>query len=721
MWVGGKLQWRPGECESREGNNRPWMSINRCKPAVDQVENEARNNPPGPEAYPVGGTTSDSDGSDILEGLIREYEYRSDAKTAYLLGLRYAAAGGRGVFEMGTEYAGARTLEQQIIIKSAPDPAVFFYDPNAVLPNREDSMWGGKIRRLTRQQLIEEYGTKLKVLNRSAIGEMTGKFGGWMADAFGWKGDWASTNIWTGSGQSQGPFYVCEFYLVTIRTEKLQLWSDNILRYESETVPDNGATLKFEDDKPIGREDQRRIVTKYVVTALDMIKKTPWYGDMVPHFWVMGPEIWIDGKLYRLSLIANAIDAQRGLNFSATSIAEILGRMTKSPIIGWEGQFDVTNAQGFNGWNASNTQMVPYLEVKPVFAIDRVTGASQLLPAPQPNLWEAPIVRVMEAANFFGEQIKAATAVFFEPSLLHAKDAQSGLAIKALQSQSNIGTLNWQDQTNRAIALSYEQARLVFKKIYSGERVRTIVRADSQTENATINKIFPSETHTLEPGGKYRHKQTGKLEATNNISDGDFGVRVTVGPSVKDRTDKSIQTLTEVFKIVPQLLQAPQVAARFLRMVGEGNPEVEAIADGLAPNSDQTSPDQLQAQLQSTQEQLKQVTGFAQQLHQAIQEKMPELEQKKWSDALKAFTSVRVAEITASKDTDNAKADNEASLLETLLGFAHDAATQATDHEHEQGMQESQQQAAAEGQHSDQDHNQQMAAQAASQNGTGQE
>src|ERR1035437_9462158 len=98
FWIGGKFQWNPGETEARQAKNRPWLTINRCKPAVDQVENEARSNPPGPQCHPVGGG-ADKDSADIVEGLIREYEYRSNAHNAYINALRYAGAGGSGAFE----------------------------------------------------------------------------------------------------------------------------------------------------------------------------------------------------------------------------------------------------------------------------------------------------------------------------------------------------------------------------------------------------------------------------------------------------------------------------------------------------------------------------------------------------------------------------------------------------------------------------------------------
>ena len=674
MWVGGKHQWRDGEIASRVSNNRPYITINRCKPAVDQIENEARNNPPGPQAHPVGGG-ADKDGADILEGLIREYEYRSDAHRAYVTALRYAAAGNYGVFELATEYDGDRSFEQRLKVVEGEDPAMYFCDPDARMACREDAMWAGKIRVLSREKLIEEYGSGLKVLNRN----LRDRAAGWMQSAVGWRGEQSTINLWTGGAASDGPYYVCEFYRVRIERDTLTLHSDNIQRFKSEDAPKDVAPKEDDDGEPVKRSVPKRRVTKYVVTALDVIDETEWYGDGIPYFWVMGPEIYISGKLYRLSLIDGAMDSQRGLNYTATSAAEIVNSMTKSPWVGWVGQFDVANAQGMNPWESSNTQMWAYMEVKPAWATNPVTGETQLLPAPQRNTWEAPIGRLLELATFFIESIKGATSVFFDPAVQSVRDAQSGEAIKALQSQTNIGTLNWQDNLHRAVTLSYNQAAKILPKIMDGPRVKTIVRPDGQHEIAEINREFPGG---IDPS-------TRKKAKANNITLGEYALRVKAGPSTDVRSDQAIEALTEVFKIAPGLLNAPGVAAQFLRLVGQGTPQVEQIADSLTgkQQGEEQTPEQLQNQLLQLQQSDQAKTMLIQKMQQALVAKLPQIEADKWMKAVDAIARIRVAEITASKDRDNAQANLDASLLEHVTDMAHEVAMQATDQQHAAAMQ----------------------------------
>lgn len=668
MWLGGKHQWRQGEIASRIGNNRPYLTINRLKPAVDQVENEARNNPPGPKVRPEGGG-ADSDGADIQAGLIREYEYRSNAPRAYVTALKYAAAGNIGVFEMATEFCGEKSWEQRIKILEAEDPAMYFHDPDARMACRQDAMWGGKIRVLSRDKLIEEYGDKLKVLNRNLVEQAAG----WMQAAMGWNGNQASVNEWTGGYTAKGPFYVCEFYRVKIERTKLTLYSDAISRFDDESVP-AGVTPSIEDGKPVMRSEPRHTVKKYVVTALDTLSETTWYGDIVPYFWVMGPEVYIKGKLHRLSLIDGGADSQRGLNYTATSAVEIVNTMTKAPFIGWLGQFDVTNAQGMNPWKASNTQVAAYLELKPEFAVNPTSGEATLLPPPQRNTWEAPIGRLLELATFFIEAIKGTTSVFFDPSIQSVRDAQSGEAIKALQSQTNIGTLNWQSNLQEAVTLSYQQAVKIFREIMDGQRVRTIIKADTQHEIVEINREFPDG---IDP-------KTGKRGKENNITRGTYMVTATAGPKFEDRTDQAVEAMTEVFKIAPGILSAPGVAARFLRMVGEGSPQVEQIADSLMGTTGDMSPEDMRNQLLKLQQSDQAKTTLIQQMHQAMAAKLPELELRKWETMVENLTKIRVAEINASKDRDNAKADLEAEVLQHFTAMAHDTATQAVDHDNAQ-------------------------------------
>lgn len=670
FYVGGDLQWRDDELAKRKNANRPWVTVNKCRPAVDQIEGDIRLNPPGPQCHPVGGG-ADADTADIIEGLIREVEYRSGSKVAYSTAGKYSAASGYAVIELATEYTDDREFGQQLKILSVEDPSTVFFDPNSRMANRQDAGWGGKLKMYSKSEYIGAFGEYGADGKRRRILEPRGLQSamGWIQEAMGIDGNQAQVNKWTGAGE--GPYFVCEFYMVDVDRKKLRLYTDNIARYDDETIP-KGVKPKVDPDNPDAymREVPVRTITKHVVDAFEeVLKPTTWLGDLIPLFPVLGPEVYIDGVLHRLSLIAGAIDPQRALNYVATTATELGGLMPKSPWIGPSGTFADPK------WQTAQSEVWAYLEYVPVFVTDE-NGNQSLAPAPQRNQWEAPIQWLLALGAYFSDAIKAVTGIY-DPSLGATKNDQSGKAIEQLRSESNVGNFSYADNLHRAIEVMYDQMCCIFPKILDGPRVVTIVKPDSQHEVAEINRVFPDGG--IDPA-------TGKPGKTNNICMGRYAVRVTAGKNFQTRQEEAIVQLTDFFGNAPQTLAVPGVAAKYLRMIGDGNPQVEGMADLLAPQGEggEATPQQLQEQLQNAGQQIQAMKAVIQKMQQVISAKLPEIQSKKFIAALDNLTKIRVAEISASKDADNADANREADTLESILRMAHESATQAVEHENQQ-------------------------------------
>ncbi len=506
-------QWLPKEIDKRKAQGRPYLVVNKCKPAVDQIEGDIRLNPPGPQCHPVG-SGADSDTADIIEGLIRECEYRSGAKTAYSTAGKYVAASGRAYLELATEYASDRNFSQRLVIQSVEDPNCVFFDPTARMANRQDASWAGKIKMYNRVDYESLFGSRRKVLEKRGLGNAVG----WMQDAIGLPGEMAQINEWTGTGE--GPYYVCEFYMVEIEEKKLQMYRSTagaeIAFFEDEEIPKGFRPLTDPGDKNrYTRSVPVRTIKKYVVDALETLDETEWLGSLIPLFPVLGPEIYIDGKLHRLSLIAGAMDSNRALNYSATTASETMGNMSRTPWIGPRGTFKDPK------WASITTEVWDFVEYEPVYVTDETTGAQQLAPPPTKNLYETSIQWMISLGQWFSDHIKATTAIY-DPSLGQQKGDQSGRAIEQLRSESSVGNYSYADNLHRAIEVMYDQMCCIFPKILDGQRVVTIVKPTSQHEIVEINREFPSDG--IDP-------KTGKKGKANNICIGEYSVRVTVGPS----------------------------------------------------------------------------------------------------------------------------------------------------------------------------------------------
>lgn len=692
FYVGGELQWRDGEIQKRKEAGRPWITINKCKPAVDQIEGDVRLNPPGPQCKPVGENEHAAD-PDIIEGLIREVEYRSMSEVADATAVKYSAISGYGVIELATEYANERDDRQRLTIQSVEDPSTVFFDPAARMANRQDAMWAGKIKAYSRESYEAVFG-KTRMMEPGGVQSAMG----WLKDAMGIGTEDTATLIeWTGArddgdGRWRGPFYVCEFYMVEIEDRTSRLYSDHIWRFDDEPVP-AGAT-RLTGDQERKRSSPKRTINKYLVDALEARDSTDWYGTLIPLFPVLGPEIYIDGKLFRLSLISPGMDANRALNYVATTATELAGLANKSGYVGYKGQFEDPR------WQTANSEVWAYLEVTPVFATNEM-GQQIILPPPQKNQWEAPIQWLLALGSFFTEQFKAVTSMY-SSSLGEEKGDQSGKAIEQLRSESNVGNFSYADNLHRTKTIIYQQMVIIFPKIMTGPQVVAIVRPDSQHEMVSINQEFGADG--IDPA-------TGKKGKRNNLALGEYSVRVVAGPNFQTRQDQAMSMLLEAIKINPVILQNPAVTAKVIRMIGQGNPEMEGIADLISPDAQgDLNPQQMHQQLQAQGMQLQQAQQTIQKLAQALAAKMPEIEAGERKNIRDNLTKIVTAEIAASKDADRARGEQEADLLSQALDMAHGAASQAADHEQADQQQQSDHAQAAQAQASDQQHQQSMPA-----------
>lgn len=678
MWNGGTGQWREEEVTKRRGQGRPYLSENRMKPAVDQVEGDIRSNPPGPKVLPVGGG-ADGDTAAIHAGLIRECEHRCNAQQAYIVAGRYLGASGYGVIELATEYQDDMGMAQQVCINPCEDPAQWFFDHNARRVDRKDAMWAGKVRSYGKEAYEAEFGKRGVRSSKSRIQAEEFQTNYFRQDKFdSVLSDWVGPN-------GNGDYIVCEFYMVD--KEKKELWthSDNVNRLHpiGKTAKLPKLKLRGTDGKQfthqVTKGELLRIVptskiTKYLVDAYEVLDETEWLGTIIPGVPVLGQEIWIDGVLYRKSLISEAMDSQRLLNYAVTTGAEILGLMPKAPWVGYAGQFDDER------WETAHTETWAYLPVTPTFATPEGgdVANSELLPPPTRVDYRGALSETLPMAQYAGQAIELETSIFAD-RLGAAKGDKSGRAINALQSQSSTGTFYIADSLHHAIQSVYEQIIIINQQIRTEREVVTIVRPDSQHELATINTEFPDK---IDPASQKQAKARW-------LSQGRYAVVVTVGPDPQTLKEQTALILVDFLKIDPQIMAVPGVAAKALRSVSQGDPEIEAIADLLEPQSAQ-SPQQLAQQLQKVMSENAALKIIATKLQQEKDAKLPQVQADERKSIRDNLTRLEVAKITASKDADTAEADREAALLEAGLGMAHDVALSKM--EHGQTMEQSAQQ-----------------------------
>src|SRR5690554_3792624 len=130
LFVRAREQWPEAIRKQREAEGRPCLTIDKLGPVIRQVVNDSRQNKPSIKVHPV-----DSDGdpetAEVINGLIRNIEYTSNADVAYDTAVECAVGGGFGYIRVGLDYAYDDSFDLDIKIERVPNPLAVYPDPHS--------------------------------------------------------------------------------------------------------------------------------------------------------------------------------------------------------------------------------------------------------------------------------------------------------------------------------------------------------------------------------------------------------------------------------------------------------------------------------------------------------------------------------------------------------------------------------------------------------------
>jgi hypothetical protein len=124
----------------RDQQGRPALTINRLPLFVRSVTNEQRQSKPSVTVSPVD-SQGDSRTADVLQGIIRNIEYTSNADAAYAAGGQYAAITGLGYWDVAAEHEDERSFEQRLTIRRIRNPFSVVMDPSTKEVAGDDARW----------------------------------------------------------------------------------------------------------------------------------------------------------------------------------------------------------------------------------------------------------------------------------------------------------------------------------------------------------------------------------------------------------------------------------------------------------------------------------------------------------------------------------------------------------------------------------------------------
>jgi hypothetical protein len=538
-------QWEESAKQMR-GEGRPCLEFDRLGTTVAQVTGDIRQMRPSIKVVPVD-SRGDPETAEVIAGMVRYVENRSDASAIYFAAADQQVAAGIGHWKVVTEYAGDSTFEQEIAVVPIPDGIGVRWDPAAVKQTREDAKFCFVPLDMPRDDYDEAYPNK-------PAGEID-------------------------DGQDRGPpgwltadtVRVCEYYTKTPIDKTLALMPDGeILDLTDKGDEDYAERLtRVELAKASGakvRIEKRpgHRVERYLISATDVLEGPDLIpGRFIPVVPVIGVEQVIGKKRTRRGLVRKAKDGQRAYNYSRSTQIETESLQPKAGFVGTEKQF-----KGYEHiWETANTVNHPFLP----YNTDPQAGT------PRPERAQPPVPNAASAlcAREAAEDIKATTGVY-DASLGAPSNETSGKAIKARQQEGDVGSFVYIDNFGRSVRHTGAIITSMVPHVYDTARTLRIVGEDGKVDLVDINN----------PQGLAEDGVAEKIE--NDVTVGAYDVSFEMGPSYTTKREAAFDGMIAFVQAAPQA--APLIMDLLAKM------QDWPMADKVAKRIRTMLPPQIQAE-----------------------------------------------------------------------------------------------------------------------------
>lgn len=628
---------------SAPGRVRPMLTINKMPAFGRQVVNDIRQNRPAIKVRPAD-SAADIETALVMSGLIRNIENTSNASVAYDTAAECAVYGGFGYFRIEIDYACDDSFEQDIKICRIANPLSVIGDPYSQAADSSDWDMAFICELLSRDQFKDQYP-------------------GADATSFDSLDDKIKRN-WTNGDD----VLVAEYWRRDKVDKKILLMTDGTVvdaeSYEQdrEIFEVQGITVKAERTIKAHRVRQcilngNEVLTKRTEGGKEK-QHYDWPGKYIPIVPVYGDEINIEGKRIFQSMIHDAKDAQRQLNYWETTATELVALSPRVPWIGKQGTFSVDK-----NWLTANSANHPFLEYK---------GE---VPPQRQQIDSGPAIGAMTQAKQASDNMKAVLGMY-DASLGNRSNETSGVAIDSRKLEGETGQFHFSDNLMRAIRHGGLIILDLIPKVYTKDRIVRVLGDDGTAQNVKLGprqgpaptpgqQVPPPESGVGEPmpfaPTPYPEgappPRIGALDGVFDLGMGKYDLTVEAGPSFTTQRQETAAQIGEFLRAFPQA--APVVGDILVKNFDwKDADEISRRLHKLLPpalKDEGPSPE-----LQQAQQQIAQMT-------QAMQEMMRELETTKMDNAAKVEKAkadqAKAAADQYSAETERMKAQNEAAMM----------------------------------------------------------
>ena len=642
--------------------DEPELTINLTDAFASRVVNNIKQQRPRGKCHPVG-DGADIELAEIMNGIGRHVETRSEASIAYDMAADCAVTAGEGYFRLIAEYESPRSFRKDMRILPIENIFTVSMDPGAIMPSGADQNWCIISTKMKRAEYRRRY-PNAKNINWSDMERLT------------------AHDEW----ESKEEIRLAEYFRIREKAEKLYMLRNargqETTLYRSELPRREDGRMVIDDARErLGmmgwaivdeRDSCKRQVEWFRLNGLVVVERQEIPGTWIPVFRVAGNRRNIEGKVRKRGMIEFMMDPQRMVNYGEVAKIKRLGLAPKAPWVAAEGQLD-----GHPEWDDANQRAYSVLTYKPI--IVETGGLPVMVPPParqEPAQIEAGFSEFVQGMR---SNLLAVSGMPNEPGADQQGVVVSGNAIDRRQFLSDQSHFQYYDNTTQAIAQCW-RVITEWAPVYYPEpgRMQRIIGEDSTPQMVKLNEKV---TEQGDDGSAIERIK-------NDLSVGKYDVVMDTGPGYETKREEGAENMIELVKIPPLAeLIAKTGADLVFRAID--HPYMQELADRLMAQN----PEGLQKVMEGLSSRAKAVVQFLanenEQLKQALQAAQVEIKQGIQKEQIsaatkihdtntKAETAIRVKEIEMGGKLLDSRADRDHSAKQFADQLEHEASMAMT-------------------------------------------
>jgi len=499
----------------------PELTINLTDAYVTRVENNIKQQRPRGKCHPVG-DGADVELAEIINGIGRHIETRSEASVAYDTAAKCALTAGEGYFRIIAEYVSPTSFLKDLRILPIRNIFTVHMDPAAIMPSGADQMWCLISVKMKRTEYKRRYPDAKNISFNDLTREES-------------RLDW----------EDKEEIRLAEYFRIREKAETLfllrNLQGQEFTKWRSEMPrePNSKFSLEYATNllasQGISIEDKRdsskQQVEWFRLNGTKVVERQQIPGQWIPVFRVEGNATDVDGRILRRGMVRAMKDAARMVNYGEVAKIKRLGLTPKAPWVAAEGQLD-----GHPEWDDANMRPYSVLTYKPI--VVETSGGAQLLPPPARQMPAQLEQGFAEFTAGMRSNLLAIAGMPNEPGQDQQGQVVSGVALKRRQGVSDQSHYQYYDQLTLAIAQCWRVMVDWIPHYYSEERIQRIIGEDSTPEMVPINKPEMDE-------------QGAVSKIKNDLSVGRYDVVMDTGPGYETKREEGAENLINLLGVAP--------------------------------------------------------------------------------------------------------------------------------------------------------------------------